>query len=789
MPIKYICLLIFAAGNLTVHSQLTISVSGKIIDEKSNGIAGASVSILNTQTGVLTGKQGEFEFKNIPGGNYILHISAIGFAEVNRQVNQQSSSNIEIVLTGAAVHLDEVIVSAQKREEQLQQSPLSITVFSSKKVDEYRLWNTKEMTALVPNLYAGHPGDNRNVTSVRGITSTSYDPAVATYIDGVNQFNLDTYIAQLYDVERIEVLRGPQGTLYGRNAMGGVINIITKKPLNHTTGFAGLSAGNYGRQRYSLGLRTPVIKNKVFAGASLLYDRMNGYYTNENDNSDFDKQRTISGNYYLSYNASPRLSFSVNAKHSNNRNNGAFPLVNGLQQAFDNPFKLNQNAVSPMIDNTLNVSLSANYTGRAFNFTSQTAWQTNHRYYKLPLDADFSPIDGVTIINNYGNKWNKVKVLTQEFRFSSPASLSSPWKWTTGVYLFHQSVPTKQATRFGNDADLVGAPDKNFSIINTSTGKSFGAALYGQVAWAITEKLELTGGLRYDHEHKKQTVSGQYQKDPDPDPLFATQADTTASASFKAFSPKLSMAWRFSKGSNGYITYSRGYRAGGFTQLSSDPSSQPPLFPFKPEYSNNYEAGVKSNLPGKRLYMAIAFFYTRVNDAQVPTLVLPDAVTITKNAGKLDTRGVELEIVSKPVKGLEIDYNAGYTHARYRTLKLSQNGAEQDFEGNKQVFTPAYTSTLAVQYSFNIGNRHNLQLVARGEWLALGEHYFDLANTLKQPSYSLFNTRFGLLTKSVDLLIWVRNAANKKYISYAYDFGAVHMGAPQTYGITLAGRF
>src|SRR5690606_10023269 len=106
-----------------------------------------------------------------------------------------------------------------------------------------------------------------------------YDPAVATYIDGVNQFGLDTYIAQLFDVERIEVLRGPQGTLYGRNAMGGVINIITRQPDNRTTGFAEASFGNYGQQRYGLGLRTPIVKDKLFISVSGLYDRRKGFYT------------------------------------------------------------------------------------------------------------------------------------------------------------------------------------------------------------------------------------------------------------------------------------------------------------------------------------------------------------------------------------------------------------------------------------------------------------------------------------------------------------------------------
>ncbi|MEI9945989.1 MAG: TonB-dependent receptor [Chitinophagaceae bacterium] len=782
----YFALILLSAA-LVANSQHTITISGTVVDDKTNAVADASVYILNTNSGTFTDKQGRFELKNIPEGKYIIQVSAVGFAVINEEIDK-NNTNIAVTLSQSSIHLDEVIVSAQKREELLQRLPFSVSALSAKKVEQYRLWNTRDITAIIPNLYAGNPGDNRNVTSIRGITSSSYDPAVATYIDGVNQFSLDTYIAQLFDVERIEVLRGPQGTLYGRNAMGGVINIITKKPTNHTSGFAEVNLGNYGQQRHSIGLRTPVVSDKLFFGAVLMYDKMDGYYTNEFNNTSFDKQHTLTGNYYVAYKASEKLAFTVNVKHNNHRNNGPFSLVNGVADAFANPFKLSQDATSKMIDNTFNSSLSVNYTGRSLNFTSQTAWQTNQRYYTRPLDGDFSPIDGVTIINNYGHKWNNVKALTQEFRFSSPASVSSSLKWTTGIYLFHQSVPNKQATHFGKDAAFVGAPDINFSTISTTKGNNSGAAFYGQISYSITKDLELTAGLRYDYEHKKQNVLGEYQKDPDPNPQFETRPDTTASTNFNAFSPKLSLAYQFSKASNGYVSYSRGFRAGGFTQLSSDPS-QPPLFSFKPEYSNNYEIGLKNNLLNNRLRLNIALFYANITNAQVPTLILPDAVTITKNAGKLNTKGIELELSAKPVKNLEIEYNLGYTDAKYKTLKLSVYGSEQDFKDNKQVFTPVTTSSLAAQYSFDLGTSQLLKFVVRGEWMALGKHYFDLANTIQQSAYSLLNTRAGITSKNYDIILWVRNLTDQKYISYAYDFGAVHLGAPQTYGITLTGRF
>ncbi len=164
-------------------------------------------------------------------------------------------------------------------------------------------------------------------------------------------------------------------------------------------------------------------------------------------------------------------------------------MVNGVEDALQNPFQLSQDAVAKMIDNTLNTSLSLDHKGTSFNFTSLTAWQTNYRYYNAPLDGDFSPADAVTVINNYGGNWNKVKVFTQEIKFTSPGNTTSPFKWTVGSYFFYQYNPTKQATHFGKDAALVGAPDSNFSLINTSKAKNTGIALYGQVSYAINKKF------------------------------------------------------------------------------------------------------------------------------------------------------------------------------------------------------------------------------------------------------------------------------------------------------------
>ncbi|HYK47794.1 MAG TPA: TonB-dependent receptor, partial [Parafilimonas sp.] len=587
---KNIIILVFNFCLLgTTSAQNKNDISGEINDNRFNHVGGATVYLLNTNYATVSNDSGRFTLKDVPLGDYTMQVRAIGFSSVsiNIDLTEGAVKNLQITLPDEANQLDDVVVSAEKRDESLQKIAGSVTSLSSAQVQQYRLWNAKELTAIVPNMFSNNSGDERNVTSIRGITTTSYDPAVTTYVDGVNQFSLDTYIPQLTDVERIEVLRGPQGTLYGRNAMGGVINIITKQPTNKMDAFVELTAGNYDLQRYSAGIRTPLIKDKLFFGGSVMFNKRDGYYTNEFNNTSFDKQHGFNGNYYLKFIPVASWAFTINVKSQDTRNDGAFPLVFGVDEALSNPFKLAQNAVGTMADNTLDASLVANHSGTTFNFSSQTSWQHNRRIYESPLDADFSPLDGITIANDFGDHWNNVKVFTEELRFTSPANRASAFKWTVGSYFFTQDNPAKQASHFGTDALLFGAPDSNFSIINSSTGKNTGIAFYGQANYSINNKLELIAGMRYDYENKKLGVKEEYQKDGEE--AFTIQPDTSSSVHFSAISPKLGLAYHATDNNNFFATYSRGYRTGGLTQLSLDPS-QPPLYPYKPEYSDNIEA-------------------------------------------------------------------------------------------------------------------------------------------------------------------------------------------------------
>jgi len=768
-------------------SQAQTKYSGVIRDERGKPVSAATIHLLNTQVSVVSSDFGLFQLPVLPAGVYSAEISSVGFARVEKKIKfPLGADSLIFILSPSVTQLDAVVVTAEKQESNIQNVPVSITALSSRDIQAYRLWASADLKGIVSNLYSANPGDGRNVISIRGITSTSYDPAVVTYIDGVPQFTLDTYIPQLFDIDHIDVLKGPQGTLYGRNAMGGVINIFTKQPDDQVHVAFELSSGNYGLERYSFNFSTPIIKGKLYLGAAVLYEASDGYYTNDFNNSNFDKQHRTADNISLKYLLNPKWSFALNMKNLWNRNNGAFALSPTTEMAISNPYHLDQNAIGQMVDNSLNGSLQIRYTGSKMDFSSLTAYQSNYRYYKNPVDGDFSPLDIISIVNDYGKPWNKVDAWTEELRLTSPTASVSPLKWAIGSYLFVQSAPNKQGVHFGAKASLAGSPDSNYTIINTTQIKNKGLAFYGQLEYALSKQFSIAGGLRYDYQHSNAEVSGLYVPDGSATG-FPTQPDTSGETSYHAVTPMLSVSYRAGENAHIYASYRQGFRTGGLTQLSSDPS-QPPLYPYQPEYSNNYELGWKGNYFANRFHANLAVFYNKVQDVQVPTLILPDAITVIKNAGGLVSKGFDAELEGLIIKGLQMTYHFGYTDAKYTSGKLSSNGDAVNLDGKRQLFTPDMTSMLVLEYSGALPKLIGVNGFIRGEWYYFGKQYFDLSNKQVQTSYQMLNTSVGISYSFFSISVWMRNVTNVKYIAYAYDFGASRLGDPYNYGVTMKFR-
>ena len=515
-------------------SQSNSIVDFIIKDSKGVSITNAEIRFLNYGFSSQS-IDNKVVFKNIPRGSYTIEISAEGYASLVETLTVSGNTEVVRNLSSSITTLDDIVVNTDKRETKFFKTMGSSTVLDAKQIRNMRIWEISNLSGIAPNLTLSHSGDNRNVTGLRGIVTTSYEQSVATYIDGVAQFGLDTYIPQLNEIESIEIIRGAQGTLFGRNAMGGIINITTKKPINKPSFHLDVQTGSQSQQRYTLGFQSPLIKNKLFLGLNALHDRRNGFYTNTFTKSAYDKQNQTMLGLQLKYLLDNDWSIQADIKEYFATNNGAFPLVNDPGELFSNPYQLSQNLVAAMKDRTANSSLVIKHRGEKLDFTLQSSRQKNYRYYENSLDADFSPADIVGIFNNYGSDYNTVNVITNEARLQSKGD--TKLEWIAGIYHFLQESPTRQATVFGKDAGLFGVPDKNFAIISTNIGKNNGLAGYGNFKYLITEKLSIIGGLRIDNENRKLTVRSEYEKAPRP--AFVISPDTSGKTSYAALSPRI----------------------------------------------------------------------------------------------------------------------------------------------------------------------------------------------------------------------------------------------------------
>ena len=779
-------LFIIAVATLHVVAQ---TLSGKITSKNGEAVAGATLKVLNSNNFVQSNEKGMFQL-SMPAGKQTVVVSMVGFATLNQEINLQKSENktLDFQLSEANNTLEEVVVTAEKVESIAQKLPYSITAISGQQVQNLRLWSLQDLSAVVPNLTLNNAGDDRNVTSVRGIVNVNYDQTVATVIDGVVQFDNDTYIAQLVDIERIEILRGPQSTLYGRNAMGGVINIITRQPSNVIRSSAELSIGNYGLFRYGYRSNLPIVKDKFWANIALNVENRNGYYTNKFNGKSFDNSKNLYLNTNFKYQATKRLSATLNFKVSKRTNDGPYPLVGRDSLAFAEPFKVNLNRLATDKDLTFNTSLVFNYHGEKANVTSVSAFQQNTRYYTDTLDADFGPKDFAAVLVNNKDGYNTVGVFTQDIKASS-ANTASPLKWTIGTYFFRQNAPEQQglysilaAPLLLNNGSKVFAP----YITDTRTkGIRTGLSIYGQASYEIG-KVELTGGLRYDYEQKDLVR--------DLDIIKKTVIVQTTQANFQyrptgVISPKFSIAFRPNTSQTYFATYTRGFRAGGL----NDVANKPELVQYNPETSDNFEIGMKTSYFENRLRSNWTLFYINWNNIQVPTYV-PGFQSIVQNAGKATSSGFEYELSAIVTKGFQADLSLGLTNAAYKTLNLANSFKPQndDLSGKKQIFTPSSTLMIALQYSKEFKGKTNFGLMARLEYKHLGTTYYNLANTVKQNPYSLVNLKAGITTKYFDLMVWGRNLAETIYLNYGYSFPGINpvsLGNPRTAGITATVKF
>lgn len=746
----------------------TQNISGNVTSENGEAITFASVVVLNSTKGTQTDEEGEF-ILNLNEGDYQLAISAIGYARVVKWVQLKSSEllSINIILKEKVESLDQVVVTAEKKETALQHTPVAVFVLDAQDIKEYRIWSFSDMSALAPSLQTiEHGGSSSSLfINIRGVMGLHSQTAVATYVDGVYQFESFSVPLTFNNVERIEVLRGPQGTLYGRNAFGGVINIVTKKPTNESNGSVEVGFGNYAQQRYSISYSTPLIKDKLFFGVSALFNQRSGVYTNTNTNDDFDRPQSISGGANLKYLASEKWDLAFNGRFERNEDEGSYAWIRSDSLLFAEPYTVARDRSNTELRNNRNASIQANYRGDTFDFTSITAYQSYERGFPNFLDVDFTGEDLIKAQND----WD-IKTYTQEIRFSS-AHTSSPFKWTLGTYGWIAPNGTNINASF-RTPEGGGYTAKRNSEFNNR-----GIAFFGQASYSFTDKLSATAGLRYDSENRKLNQERMtIQQD---GTLSNNQPFTVFENSFDAFTPKFILQYQVTTNTMAYAQYARGFRAGGLNAFAPNDSN----IPFDPEYSDNFEIGIKNIFFDNRLRLNLTGFYLQQKDQQVT--VIEDTFFLTQNTGDMNNLGAELEVEALPFKNLQLQWNASVSDAEYENLTIYSAGENRDFSGNKPLHNPDFSSFLAIQYTKPLGK--DASVFVRGEHRYTGSHFFNFDNVIRQSPYNLYNARLGISYKKYELAFWGKNLTEEKYRTWATS--VFILGQPRMWGMTLRANF
>lgn len=700
--------------------------------------------------------------------------------------------------------LDEVIVTANKREENIIKVNTAITSLSSKKIDQTRTWGLSGLTALVPNYNYQELGVSfQQIQTIRGIQVFSENPAVSTYVDDVNSLDILANGFALTDVERIEVLRGPQGTLYGRNAMGGVVNIITKKPSNSTTGFMETSFGNLSLQRYSLGLKTPLIKNKLYFGLNGLFQSQNGFLRNDitgttSNNTSLNGRAiggedNLYGNLFLKWAPAKRFSFTLNLKGQKDQSDNSGFMVSQASDsfAFANPDKINLARIAQHERKILNTSLVAKYIGDKVTLTSISAYQTIGFGFK---DLDFPGIYHSFYDVKIGENLPPQEVWTQEFRVNSDSE--SKLQYTAGVYSFTQKgfePTTNTAYELSNaEAAFYMLPNGTY-LVSRNRSNNYGIAGFGELSYKLSPKLKVIAGLRYDYEKREATFNGFG------DAIFYNgvitnlNPDKNAEGSYSALSPKLSFSYELGSLSNLYATYTRGFRAGGIN-ASSLPAGVRQT--FDPEYSNNYEIGYKASIANKTVSIGASAFLIDWEDLQFYNLVAPFTYA-RENVGNAKSSGIELELSAVPFNGFQLDGSIGLNRTEYQGFNLKRVNFSNStviitpIGGNRLSNAPGHTIFLGAQYEARLSKK--VSLLARGELRNIGSYYTDIQNQIEQPSYTLINSRLGINSDRYGLFFWGQNLGNQRYLAYGNpdsSFGRqARMAQPRTFGLTLSAKF
>jgi iron complex outermembrane receptor protein len=674
-----------------------------------------------------------------------------------------------------ATEVEELVVLARNREENLQKVPESEVALSAKDIERRNVTQIHDVLSVTPNVSivsAQDPG--LAMISMRGISQVrNGEPPVAFVVDGVPLLSADSFSQALYDIQRIEVLKGPQGAYYGRDAIGGAIVITTKAPTND---FQGYLRGGYGNGDDTLlqgSVRGPIIQDKLLFSLDATDEHFGGVLKSsvltedgKPKRVDWKGEQNVRGRVIA--HLTDTITADLRAGYGQLDAGASYYIPTNDPNDTTTPIQNDELGYSHrrLADASLKLDDDLGFA----KLTSITSWSDTKLF--LHEDLDWTP---ASILG--ADQARETRGETQEVRLTSRSK--QRLRWMVGAYSLWQDrivntdllVTVDPATPLGLHIPVQATSERGTDI-----------AVFGQVNYDITPDLELTGALRWDREARRQT-----------DHLTANQVE----ADWPKLQPKLSLAYHWTPDVFVYATYGVGFRSGGFNAPGS-------VFPatYKAETATNYEAGVKTTLWKKRLKLNGAVFYNDLDNYQV--FALSQALQGLFNVDKSHMTGVELESQAKITDNFRLDAGLGYIDSRIDGYVLKGAGFESSVPvipskivGNALPLTYKWSGSVAGEYrrGFTLGG-DPLTGVFRLEWSGRAGNYWAIDNLDKEKPRSIWDATVRLEEARWALAFWARNLTDEKYTEEFFPkqwccaFSGVRWpGEPRRFGVTLTRSF
>lgn len=672
------------------------------------------------------------------------------------------------IVSAEDLQLETITVTADKRAEDAQKVAVPMNVIDDVFVSDAGLSKISDVGRYVPNITIDtNWGLNQTWIVSRGMTSNEYlatSPMVLN-VDGMPSDSNFGYGFAFEDVERIEVLRGPQGTLYGKNAMSGVINVVTKKPDNTYTGMVGLSAEERNTYKTRFRVSGPIKEDRLYFGLSGNYGVTDGYIEDHTPGAKEHIDETEKYHYSAKLRATPTQNTDITLSYSHSRATGANPpLVFSDSHTYDVYTGFAENEYDETESTTDTLLLNMDFALDSFNITSITSYKNVDTNETTLMGEQY----GAYLI---GVQDFKLPTYTQELRISSTDK--SRIKWLGGLYYDKSKM---DVDKFSNILDT-GALRYTYNYmpeIDSSTAAAFAEATFP----LFSEELSLTLGGRYEKTEREMDYR-----------LAVLMNDTVMSddsysvdKDWSAALGKIALTYSPGPNLNFYALAAQGYTPGGFNYSTTDSA----YADFDETKSLNYEAGVKSRLFGNRVMLNANIFHTIYDDLQVLETLYASNIVVIKNAGKAHTTGVEADIAARLAKGLDFFATAGLMEAKYDDFEVDS----VNYDGKYMIGAPKFTGTAGITY------RHPSGFMGMFDIRHTGKTYYTKSNSsLKsEDAYQILNAKIGYESeKGYEIYLYARNLTDKEYFTWMRDGGAGtafnFVGEPRTVGVEVNYRF